>query len=110
MNKETEYPVMGLNCPANEAHKGQRDRILAAFSDNAIYLHCLEHDWLRVELYQNGKKIQFKGVSAVAEQVKPKVAGKDGKPMVFFDNLNTIPVHGRGDFNLKKCKKGRRMS
>lgn len=93
------YPSHGLHCPAKEDHEGRRGRIMAAFSGDAIYLHCPEHDWLRIELYQFGKKIDFKGITAVINQVKPKQ--QNGK--VIFD-LFPIPVHGKGNFGLKSRK------
>ena len=93
------YPLKGIYCPAKEDHEGRRDRIMAAFSDDAIYLHCSEHDWLRVELFQFGTKISFKGVTAVVNQVKPKQ--QNGK--VLFD-LTPTPIQGKGAFVLKSRK------
>ena len=93
------YPRQGIYCPAKEDHEGRRGRIMAAFSEDAIFLHCSEHDWLRVELYIFGKKISFKGVTAVVNQVKPKQ--QNGK--VLFD-LMSVPIQGKGCFTLKSRK------
>ena len=92
------YPNHGLYCPAKEAHQERQERLLAAFSDDAIFLHCKEHDWLRIELYQFGKKISLKGVTAIGEQVKAKENGR-----VIF-NLKAIPIHARGKFQVKSRK------
>jgi len=93
-----EYPNLGLYCPAKEAHPERRERLLVAFTEDAIFVHCAEHDWLRIELSQFGKRINFKGITAIASQVKPK----DGSKIIF--NLKPIPIHARGKFQVKSRK------
>lgn len=95
----SDYPTKGLYCPSREAHQGRRERLLAALSDDSIFLHCNEHDWIRVELYKFGEKIDLNGVSAVATQVKPKEGHK-----VFFDLREKVPIHSRGKFSVKRRK------
>ena len=96
--EEQEYPHLGLYCPAKEAHPERRERLLVALSDDAIFVHCVEHDWLRIELSQFGKRLKFKGVTAIASQVK----SKDGNKVIF--SLQPIPIHARGKFQVKSRK------
>lgn len=97
--ESNQYPKKGLYCPAKEAHQGRRERLLAALSEDAIYLHCNEHDWIRVQLFKYGEKIDLNGVSAVATQVKPKEGHK-----VLFDLKEKVPIHSRGKFTVKRRK------
>jgi len=90
------YPDVGLYCPAKDEHTERRNRLLAAFSEDAIYLHCVEHDWIRIELSVFGKKISFKGITAIATQVAPETGDK-----VLFE-LKPMSVHGRGKFHMRK--------
>lgn len=91
-----DYPDRGLYCPAREAHPERRNRILAAISDEAIFVHCREHDWLRVELFRLGDKITFKNASAIASQVKPNKGHR-----VIFEDLKKVPIHAKGDFKVR---------
>lgn len=91
----SEYPHLALYCPAKEAHPERRERLLVAFSEDAIFVHCSEHDWIRVELSQFGKRMGFKGISAIANQVVPK----EGDRVMF--KMAPIPVHARGKFKVK---------
>jgi hypothetical protein len=97
--KDEEYPHQALYCPAREAHIERRERLLAAFSENAIYLHCSEHDWIRIELFQYGKHLNMKGITGVANQVKPK----DASGKIVFD-LKKIAIHARGEFKVRRRK------
>ena len=69
-----------------------------AISDDAIFVHCIEHDWIRVELSKFGKRLNFKGITGIAEQVKEK----DGERVLF--ELKHIPLHARGKFQVKRRK------
>jgi len=93
--KKEEFPTKGLYCPAKEAHSGRRNRVLAAFSDDAIYLHCHEHDWLKIKLLKFGKKIDYKDVTAIIKQV----VVPDGEKIVF--DLKPIAAHTKGVFKIK---------
>ena len=95
-----QYPHLGLYCPAKENHQERRERLLAALSDDSIFLHCSEHDWIRIEFYLFGKKINLRGVTAIASQVRARDA-RDGR--IIFD-LKPIPIHARGKFQIKRRK------
>lgn len=92
------YPHQALYCPAKEAHPERRERLLVAFSEDAMFVHCSEHDWIRVELSRFGKRMTFKGISAIANQVR----AKDGGRVVF--SLTPIPIHAKGKFQVKSRK------
>lgn len=95
---EQDYPDRGLYCPAKEAHPERRERLLVAFSDDAIFVHCTEHDWIRIELSKFGKYLNFKGITGIAEQVKPE----DGEKVLF--DLKPMSLHARGKFQVKRRK------
>ena len=95
---EHKYPDRALYCPASEAHPERRERLLVAFSDDAIFVHCTEHDWLRIEIAKGGKRFNFKDITGIAEQVK----AKDGERILF--DLKPIPIHARGKFKVKRRK------
>ena len=94
---KSQYPNKGLYCPAKESHRKKANRLLAALDDDAVYLHCCDHDWVRVEFYVLGKKISLKNVTAVVEQVSPNSPGD----RILFD-LDKMPVHAKGIFKLRK--------
>lgn len=93
-----QYPETGFYCPAREGHQERRERLLAAFSNDSLFLHCSEHDWIRIELFKFGKRINLKGITAIASQVKPI----DGDRIIF--ELEPIPIHARGKFQVKRRK------
>ena len=95
---ETKFPNLALYCPSKEAHTGRCERLLAAFSEDEIFLHCVEHDWIRIELSQFGKRLSFKNITVTASQVIPK----DGEKVIF--DLKPLPIHARGKFKVKNRK------
>lgn len=93
MNKRK--PVKGLYCPKPEDHPGSRERLLCCFDKGAIYLQCRHHDWLKIELYSSGEKMDFKNLTAVFSDIEfPSNAEKH-----HFD-VKAISYVAKGKFKL----------
>lgn len=89
-----EYNRKVIHCPIVEDHP--RKRILLVLGDNELNIYCKEHHWLRIILKQNGRTMNFKGVTAVIKDFD--------KPVDNF-NLEPIPVIAEGVFKNKRKKK-----
>ena len=93
MDKSTK-PTKGLYCPKVEDHTGSH--LLLTLNDDSIFVRCKKHDWLRVDMYQNGQQISFKDIAVVVSDM-PVPNGRRGH----FFKLNPLPILAKGVFNLK---------
>ena len=93
-------PTKGLYCPKTEDHQGRRGELLCCFGEDAIYLKCRKHDWLRIELYSAGGKLAFNNLSAVFTDVELP----EDKQYHKFD-LKPVPYVADGAFPVYKRSK-----
>jgi len=100
------YPNKSIYCPISDAHAGRFQHLLFALSDDALFVKCKEHDWMRIEMRSNGRKITYENLSIVASPVQPEKE----MPFVIFKNLQPVPIYAKGDFKLRVRDKRKEMT
>lgn len=91
-------PSKALFCPHPEAHETRSDKILCAFSDDALFLRCgAGHEWVRVEIKTaDGESVRFEHARFIVSDIL------HNKEKSLHFTLESVPMIAKGIFPIRK--------
>lgn len=66
-----DHPALAIYCPNQEDHPNKK--ILMLLNEDEIFIHCPKHGWVKIQLFQGQKKLNFNNVAVKVSDMEPNV-------------------------------------